>query len=780
MSASDREDSKGNLVSQVTSTELFKGLGEDLIRELTADLERVVLPDGDVLFQEGDVSNAMYIVLSGRLRAVITQKDGSEMVLGEIGQGKPVGEMQLLTGGDRTASIHAIRDSELVKLPKSAFERAAAKAPELVQQLVELVQQRLRRNELAIMLSKLFGPMNEEILRFIDSQVEWFQLRRGEVLFRQGDAGGSLYILVSGRLKVFARDEEGNDKVIGEIARGESVGEMAIFTEEDRAATVYAVRECDLARFSKDALDRIIYHNPQVMKVITKIIIGRLKKTISSSAPEARQTNIALVPTGPGVPLSEFSNQLSTAVSAFGPTLHLSSQRLDRMIGRPGTSQTAKRDPYHIRLTIWLDEQESIHRYVLYETDMSDTNWTMRCIQRADRVIIVGQAKDNPEPGKIENMFLGQHVGVTDGEYIRVVKPGETGKFAIGSDKGDTTVRQTLVLLHPEGTSLPSGTGKWLEARNLDGHHHVRWGNRADCDRLARCLTGNSVGLVLGGGGARGFAHLGVIRALQTAGIPIDVIGGTSMGAIMGALPAMGWDYDSMVDMTRKSFVNNNPLSDYTLPTISIVRSKKLDSYLKAAFNDTCIEDLWMNYFCVSSNLTTADAVVSRRGLLWKAVRASASIPGIAVPVLQGNNLLVDGGILNNLPADIMRGLCRGYVIVVDVSSEKDMVFNYEKIPSPWKVLLTKLMPFKKSIDMPNLLEILGRTTLLSSINRANETRKEADLYLQPPVDRFKLMEWKSLDEIAEVGYEYCKKMVGAWIKENEGLPITAKTVASD
>lgn len=773
MSASDKEDTKANLVSQVASSELFKGVGEELVQELTADLERVVLRDGDILFQPGDVSNAMYIVLSGRLRAVITQKDGSEMVLGEIGQGKPVGEMQLLTGGDRTASVQAIRDTELVKFSKSAFERATARAPELVQHLVDLVHQRLRRNELAIMLTKLFGPMNEKILQFIESQMAWFQLRRGEVLFRQGDAGDSLYIVVSGRLKVLAMDKEGNEKVIGEIARGESVGEMAIFTEEDRTATVYAVRESELARLSKDALDRIIYHNPQVMSAITKIIIGRLKKTISSSAPETRQINIALVPTAPGVPLSEFSNQLSTSVSAFGPTLHLNSQRLDRMIGRPGTAQTSNRDPYHIRLAIWLDEQESTHRYVLYETDMSDTKWTMRCIQRADRVIIVGQAKDNPEPGKIETMFLGQHVGITDGEYTRPVRPGETGKFMIGLDKGDSTVRQALVLLHPEGTSLPSGTRKWLDARNLDEHHHVRWGNRADYDRLARCLTGNSVGLVLGGGGARGFAHLGVIRALQKAGIPIDLIGGTSIGAIMGALPAMGWDYDTMLDVTRKSFVANNPLDDYTLPTISLVRSKKLDSYLKAAFEDTCIEDLWMNFFCVSSNLTTADTVVFRRGLLWKAIRASASIPGVAVPVLQGNNLLVDGGILNNLPGDIMRGLCRGYVIVVDVSSEKDMVFNHGKIPSPWRVLLTKLVPFKKSIDMPNLLEILGRTTLLSSIHRANETRKEADLYLQPPVDRFKLMEWKALDEIAEVGYEYCKAMVECWIKEKEGIPIT-------
>jgi len=332
--------------------------------------------------------------------------------------------------------------------------------------------------------------------------------------------------------------------------------------------------------------------------------------------------------------------------------------------------------------------------------------------------------------------------------------------------------RRILVLLHPETTTLPSGTRFWLEPRKLDAHHHLRRDRDADLARLARFLTGNAVGAVLGGGGARGFAHIGVIRAFREAGIPIDLIGGTSMGALIAVQPALGWDDATMLEVNRRSFVEKKPvtLRDYTVPVYSLVDGRRLDRNLIAPLGDARIEDLWTGYFCVSSNLTRAEAVVHRDGPVWKAIRASLAVPGVFAPVLEGTDLLVDGGVLNNLPGDVMRRLGGGWVIAVDVSLDRDLEVRDGTLPSPWKVLLNWLNPFGKPSELPNILHLMVRTTLLASVQKTESMKKLVDLYIQPPVSRFKLMQFSALEDIAETGYRHAKTVLGDWIAQRPEL----------
>jgi predicted acylesterase/phospholipase RssA len=311
--------------------------------------------------------------------------------------------------------------------------------------------------------------------------------------------------------------------------------------------------------------------------------------------------------------------------------------------------------------------------------------------------------------------------------------------------------------LHPDGSRLPSGTSRWFANRNVQRNFHVRLDAENDFGRVARCLGDAAIALVLGGGGARGLAHIGVVRALREAGVPIDMIGGTSMGAVMASLVAMDQDWDQMLETNREAWLRRKPHKEYSLPFISLIRSRRLDSMAKKIWGEIEIEDLWISFFCVSCNLSTSSTMIHERGLLWKAIRASASLPGVFVPVLSDGDILVDGGLVNNLPGDVMRERACRTLIVVDVGSEHEFTFNLPEFPSPWQFLRSRILPFAARIEVPHIVDVLIRTTDVSSSQKARDVKRNADICLRPPIEAYGVLQFESLDEIAEVGYRYAK-----------------------
>jgi predicted acylesterase/phospholipase RssA len=289
----------------------------------------------------------------------------------------------------------------------------------------------------------------------------------------------------------------------------------------------------------------------------------------------------------------------------------------------------------------------------------------------------------------------------------------------------------------------------------------------ADFERLARLVTGTAVTLVLGGGGARGFAHIGAIRALEEAGIPIDMIGGTSMGAVIAAQYAVGLRYQQMLHWNRRAWLEIKPHSEFTVPVISLVRGTRGEKASVLVYGDRQIEDLWTSYFCISSNLTKAEVMVHSRGLLRKAVTASASLPGIAPPILHKGNVLIDGGLLNNLPTDVMRRMCNGDVIAIDVGSELHCDIDGDELPSPWSVIFQKLMPGRAPAKTLTIFDVLVGATFVGGESRLKELKRHADYYLRPPVERYSFLDLQSLEEIAEVGYMYTKRQIESWKEGN-------------
>ncbi|MEE2665165.1 MAG: patatin-like phospholipase family protein [Myxococcota bacterium] len=480
------------------------------------------------------------------------------------------------------------------------------------------------------------------------------------------------------------------------------------------------------------------------MLKIARQIVTRLRRSIRSQAASRRELSIAVIPAGEQAPIDPFIDEFVDRLGQIGSTLVLDSGLVDEHLG-PGAADATQHGSHNDRLLSWLNEQEAKHRYIVYRADASATNWTRRCLRLADRVLAVGLARSNPERNEIEEEFL---------------KHGSNKVFA----------QAELVLVHENDGTPPSGTKHWLALRNVRGCHHIRSGLEKDYERLVRLLTGRAFGLVLGGGGARGLAHVGVIRAIQEIGIPIDAIGGTSMGAVISGFYAMNSDLENMTALCRTTFLKQRKLLDITFPAVALASGKRIGKHLETVFGDAQIEDLWLKYYCVSSNLTRAETAVHRDGSCWQRIRASISLPGILPPIYHDGDLLVDGSVTNNLPVGIMRTTCDGgTVIAVDVSPKVDMrqKVSFGEAISGWKVLRRGMNPFARSMEVPTIANVLMRTTLLGSSSAQAANARDADLCLYPPVENAGLLEFQAFEDLAETGYRYAVEELQKWWPDN-------------
>ena len=576
--------------------------------------------------------------------------------------------------------------------------------------------------------SSLFARLDEASRRAVEAEVEWVRIAGGSTLFRQGDAGDSLYILIRGRLQAMVEVPGREPEQIGEIARGEIVGEMAVLTGDPRSATIRAVRDSALVRFSKQAFEKLAEGNPNAMLAVTRRIIRRLQqRNLSTTPPAPRVATVAVLGLDDDDGCAAIAAELQRALQAIGPTRELTSAGIERELDGGSDEERAR----------WLDDQERRHDYLLYVGDRGPSPWSSRCVRQADRILLVASAEAAPDPVRLAARLA-----------------------AFGLPHHGT--RTELVLVQPPDRQTPQGTEQWLSATGLQVHHHVHRGSKPDGERLARFLTGRAIGLVLGGGGARGFAHIGVIRALREAGVPIDAIGGTSMGAVIAAQYAMGRDEAALRTLNRRTWIDANPLNDKTLPVVALLACRRLDRMVTDMFGAMEIADLWLPYFCISTDLTHAEVRVHDRGAVGRAVRASMSLPGMAIPIRDGNALLVDGGVLNNVPADIMKKRCGGKVIAVDVTPEKDLAVNgaYPEAASGWNFLVNR-----KRHAMPSILAIIMRTVMLSSAHYRGRVSRDIDLLVAPHIARFGMFEWHRLDEIAQAGYDAARPALARWLE---------------
>ncbi|MFB3081636.1 MAG: patatin-like phospholipase family protein, partial [Nitrosomonadaceae bacterium] len=582
---------------------------------------------------------------------------------------------------------------------------------------------------------------DEAARRDIAAQADSVQLMGGMQLIEEGDSSESFYLVMGGRIRTFVTKDDGREHQTGEVGRGELVGETAVLTGEPQPESARAIRDSDLLQFSKEAFYQLVESHPKAVLVISKNIAIRYQREVHGINADSAISTIAIIPAGHGASISDFTNRLVASLSKIGTTVHLDVKSVENALSQ-GSTDGSEEDS----ILQWLHEQEARFQFVIYESTSEFSSWSRRCIRQADLILSVGTAGDAPDLNSIEKEIASQQ-------------------------NNQVIARQELVLLHPNRDKLPSGTGKWLDLRNLANHHHIVFDNTDDYKRLCRFLTGNAISLVLGGGGARGCAHIGLIRALQELHVPIDTIGGTSIGSALSGFFALGLNSYEILAKIDKLYVER-PLKDYTLPLVSLITGRRLNKALQKMYGDIQIEDLWVNYFSVSANLTRAQTEIHKQGSVWKCVRASMSIPGHIPPMVFNGELHVDGGVLNNLPVDKMREICDGIIIANNVSPrvELKVTGSNEGTYSGWDYMLNALKPSSKKLQMPSIVNILMRSGTLYSIKQISVSKAMADIYMSPPIEKFQLLDFGSSHEIEEVGYKYALEVMNSQLHDNELL----------
>lgn len=588
-------------------------------------------------------------------------------------------------------------------------------------------------------LRSVFGDFDDTMLQRVMPVLQWVQVGGGETLLEQDSRDDSLYFVISGRLRAVATASDGTRTVLGEVARGETVGEMAFFTSEPRTATVVAVRESVLVRFPREAFRELLLHYPLVSLNMTRLVVERLKRT-SARAPVARPVVVGLCAITAGVQLRDFAERLRAGLAPYGRTVVVDSAWIDVRLGVLGAAAAASTDEALARRVAHLLEQvETDHQFVLLVSDRTPSGWTRRCLRHCDEILMVADA-DAPEVlHPIERECL-PHPGTERGE-----------------------IRQTLVLLHDDARAMPAGTARWFADRCVSRHLHVRRNARRDWQRAARIVSGNAVGLVLSGGGARGFAHLGVLRALEEHQVEFDLVGGTSIGAVMAAYAAMDLRADDLVGHARAAF-RANPTRDFNpVPMLSLIRGGRLKRVIDHAVRTHCgddagIEDLWKGFFCVSSNYSAAQESVRTRGPLARSIRASVSIPGALPPVLLEGELHIDGGTFNNFPVDVMRRMGAARIVGVNLLRDRSIRYDFDEVPGAFALLRDKLLGRRNKL--PSLTSLLLNASMMNSYARQKEMQALVDLYFAPEVHRFGMLEWGAFDKVVKAGHAHAQQVL--------------------
>jgi NTE family protein len=503
------------------------------------------------------------------------------------------------------------------------------------------------------------------------------------------------------------------------IPAGETVGEMSLIAgSSNHSAQLVALRDTELLRISPEGFEALIARHPRVMMNLMQMLVRRLKDANRGRSTQLRPKTFAIVPLQNGLSEVPIAHRLAAALAGMGCRA--------AVVDANASDQTAE----------WFNSFEQAHDVVFYRGDAPDSPWTQLCLRQADRVFLLARANQPLPPAPLSLPAFKE----------RAPGPPE------------------LLLLHPDGASAVLPDHFPVRGGLFRTHHHLRAGHQADIARVARFIAGRAVGLVLAGGGARGFAHIGIIKALKEAGMPFDQLGGTSMGAVIAAGLAREWGLEEMRERMRAVFVSDNPLSDFTLPLIAIVRGKKVSARLREHFDDVSIEELPLPFFAVSSDLTSGRIHVHREGKLWRALRASVALPGILPPVTHNGHLLVDGGVMNNLPVDVMReqAMDAGPIIACDITGAIDLKAEDPRFGDrPWWWLLGQRMR-----GTPSIISILMRSGTVGSEAQRRVVREQCDYLIEPPMPDIGLRDWKKFDQAIQEGYDAACASI-----EKNGLP---------
>ncbi|WVW84836.1 lysophospholipase NTE1 [Kwoniella bestiolae CBS 10118] len=711
---------------------------------------------------------------------------GNQETLYTVKPGGIAGYLSSLCSTDSYVNITAKTDCFVGFLPHHTLEKIIERRP-----IVLLT--------LAKRLLSLLSPL----VLHIDAGLDWQQLGAGQVLYEQGDKATDFYIVINGRLRSF-HDKDGSMQVLREYGQNDSIGELDVITAVNRSDTVNAIRDSELVRIPAALFDAISIKHPATTVQFMRLIAGRVRKAMGEQAKighsplnvpatDVNLKTVCILGNNRNVPVAHFAGKLKTSLEELGAsTSYLDQGTVMRHLGRHAFARIGK-----LKVAGWLADQEQHYRSVLYVADSPPASqWTLTCIRQADLVLVLAMG-DDPSLGEYEKLLLATK----------------------------TTARKELILLHDEKAVAPGSTRPWLVNRPwVHAHHHVelpgvvtphkvtptvhdaaaiaafkhlrervetrirkyrglrpfarprRPSHMNDFARIARRLCGKQIGLVLGGGGARGISHIGMLQALEEFGIPIDAIGGCSIGSFVGGLYAKETDLLETTGRT-KQFAGRmgsmlRILSDVTYPFVAYTTGHEFNRGIYKAFYNTHIEDMWIPFFANSTNITHSRMEIHRTGYAWRYVRASMTLAGLLPPLSDNGNLLVDGGYMDNTPIEPLRQNGIRDVIVVDVGSIDDTSpRNYGDSVSGWWIFINRFNPFYER-KVLSMTEVSSRLTYVSSVKTLEDVKNAPGcLYVAMPVQQFDTLGgFKRFSEVLHIGLQAGREVLKKW-KDEGKLP---------
>ncbi|PTB63995.1 patatin-domain-containing protein [Trichoderma citrinoviride] len=671
-------------------------------------------------------------------------------------------------------------------------------------------------------MAKRLTHILPRLILHIDFALEWVQVNAGQVIFHDNDESDAIYIVLNGRLRLVEDRQDGGVSARAEFGQGESIGELEVLTETARSGTLHAIRDTELVKFPRTLFNSLAQEHPNITIKISKIIASRMRaavddstKYIAKEAGSGAATNqrkstlnlrtVAILPVTAGVPVVEFGHRLMNALAQVGPQNGATSLNQSGILNHLGKHAFNKMGK--LKLSQYLADLEEKYGLVVYVADTNvNSPWTQTCITQADSILLVGLAEGSPAIGEYERFMLGMK----------------------------STARKTLVLLHTERFSRPGLTRSWLRNRMWinGGHYHIQMPYRTDAmpvhppskklgqalkervqvlqaeiqkytsrnvhhtqyyspdtpfkgdfHRLARRLCGKSIGLVLGGGGARGISQIGIIRAMEEAGIPVDIVGGTSIGAFVGALYARHADVVPMFGFAKKFAGRMASLwrfaLDLTYPSASYTTGHEFNRGIFKTFGNTQIEDFWLEYYCNTTNISKSRAEFHTSGYAWRYIRASMSLAGLLPPLCDEGSMLLDGGYVDNLTVSHMKDLGVDVIFAIDVGAlDDDTPQTYGDSLSGFWAFFNRWNPFSTHPNPPTLAEIQGRLAYVSSVDALERAKTMPGcIYMRPPVDGYGTLDFGKFDEIYKMGYEFGREFFQK-LKEENKLPLTEETEA--
>jgi predicted acylesterase/phospholipase RssA/CRP-like cAMP-binding protein len=589
---------------------------------------------------------------------------------------------------------------------------------------------------------KAFSGFSEKNYNALAKEAKRLFVPAGAQLLKQGEFTEMVTVIEHGRFIVCIPARSGETLTV-ELGRGEVLTLATSLAGEPVYGDLYALRDSTAINLPCKAFLACIAANPELIRGYSHWAIDQSRRLLGQKILPSRPQAFALLPTSNAPQIRETAVALMQAFSETAGQGHLiDSQRVQEAL-ECDPSKENEFEQVRPQLTAWLEEQEAEGCFLLFVCDPTETVWTRWCLHQTDRIIVAAMAGDTTEIERVDQMFAGRKVA-------------------------ETELKVDLILIQDKNIELPCGSNAWMKLKCRRRHHQVRLGNANDFQRAARRIGDRAVGLVLGGGGARGLAHIGVLQALEEAGVPVDVIGGTSMGSAMAAAYARGWTPQKILEFASETFTDAKAVRDLDFPMISILAGRKLNSRLQSFFEEIDIADLWLPYFCISASLSEGEMMVHEQGLLWEKVRASCSLPGVFPPVRADGQLLVDGGVMNNVPMDVMENRCTGgTVIAVNVGGggAKGLASSRHWDDTGWSQLRHRLSPISRNEHEANIFDVLLWTTTLSSKRYLQQLveSERVDLYLTPPVQGFELLGFDAYEELYRIGYDYACKQLAEW-----------------